>query len=132
MIEHDIAHRFFEVIVEQARGARLMSDEHFTVDGMLIEAWASLKSFKKKGTKGNDSPPGDPGNPSVDFRAEKRSNETHASTTDPESKLDAPGLMGPEARVLGRVVMGPAVWTADRIDVASGAAPLIRILFTDA
>jgi transposase len=87
LIEHDIAHRFFEEIVEQARGARLMSDEHFTVDGTLIEAWASLKSFKKKGTKGSDTPPDDPGNPSVDFRGEKRSNETHGSTTDPESKL---------------------------------------------
>jgi transposase len=88
LIEHDIAKRFFAQIVGQARRARLMSDEHFTVDGTLIEAWASLKSFKEKGKRKQDQdPPDDPGNPTVDFRGEKRSNETHESTTDPEARL---------------------------------------------
>jgi transposase len=87
LIEHDIAKRFFAQVAEQARRAGLMSDEHFTVDGTLIEAWASLKSFKAKGKRKKDRDPDDPGNPSVDFHGEKRSNETHESTTDPESRL---------------------------------------------
>jgi hypothetical protein len=65
-----------------------MSDDHFTVDGTLIEAWASLKSFRPRGEKPTGRPAdGDPGNPTVDFRGEKRSNETHQSITDPESRL---------------------------------------------
>lgn len=65
-----------------------MSSEHFTVDGTLIEAWASLKTFRRKDEKLEDrEPPDDPGNPTVNFHGEKRSNETHVSTTDPESKL---------------------------------------------
>jgi transposase len=88
LIEHEVAKAFFAEIVAQARKARLMSDEHFTVDGTLIEAWASLKSFKRKDRKDkNPPPPDDPGNPSVDFRGESRSNDTHESTTDPDSRL---------------------------------------------
>ena len=65
-----------------------MSDDHFTVDGTLIEAWASIKSFRPKDEKPQDRPPpDDPGNPSVDFHGTKLSNQTHESTTDPESKL---------------------------------------------
>jgi hypothetical protein len=65
-----------------------MSDDHFTVDGTLIEAWASLKSFRPKDEKPeNRPPPDDPGNPTVNFHGEKRGNDTHQSTTDPESKL---------------------------------------------
>ena len=65
-----------------------MSNDHFTVDGTLIEAWASLKSFRKKDEDaGDEGPPDDPGNPTVDFHGEKRSNETHESKTDPEAKL---------------------------------------------
>lgn len=86
LIEADIAKRLFCRVVEQARKARLLSHEHFTVDGTLIEAWASLKSFKKKDAP-PAPPPDDPGNPTINFHGEKRSNETHASTTDPESKL---------------------------------------------
>src|SRR5215471_10280079 len=86
LIEADIAKRFFARVVEQARRARLLSQEHFTVDGTLIEAWASLKSFKKKGAPAS-APPDDPGNPTVDFRGDKRSNETHRSTTDAQAKL---------------------------------------------
>jgi transposase len=88
LLLHDIAKEFFCTVVEQARAAGLLSDDHFSVDGTLIEAWASLKSFRKKGEKPEDRPPpDDPGNPSVSFHGEKRSNATHASTTDPESKL---------------------------------------------
>jgi len=75
----------------------VMSDDHFTVDGTLIEAWASLKSFRRKDDEGQD-PPDDPGNPTVDFHGEKRSNETHESKTDPEAKLARKGN-GKEAKL---------------------------------
>ena len=78
------------------RGDQLLSAEHFTVDGTLIEAWAGLKSFKKKGTEA--PPPDDPGNPTVDFHGERRSNATHASTTDPEARLARKGS-GKEAKL---------------------------------
>jgi transposase len=85
LLDGDIARAFFDRVVAQARERGLLSDEHFTVDGTLIEAWASLKSFQRK-----DTPPGtpdDPGNPTVNFHGERRSNVTHASTTDPEAQL---------------------------------------------
>jgi transposase len=85
LLAADVARLFFEGVVAIAKQRGLISAEHFTVDGTLIEAWASLKSFKKRGSK--DDPPDDPGNPTVNFHGEKRSNETHASTTDPESRL---------------------------------------------
>ena len=86
LLEGDIARAFFDRVVAQARQRELLSDEHFTVDGTLIEAWASLKSFKPKGTP--PTPPSDdPSNPTVNFHGERRSNATHASTTDPEARL---------------------------------------------
>ena len=98
--DHDAAGEFLAAIVEEARKARLMSADHFTVDGTLIEAWASLKRFKKKDDD-NKTPPDDPGNASVDFHGEKRSNDTHESTTDPDAKLCAEGQgQGGEALVL--------------------------------
>lgn len=87
LIEHDIALDFFHAVVDRARGKRLISKEHFTVDGTLIEAWASMKSFKKKDNDDRPPPAGGGRNPEVDFHGETRSNETHASTTDPEAKL---------------------------------------------
>ena len=75
----------------------LISDEHFTVDGTLLEAWASLKSFRPK-DKEKTTPPDDPGNPTVDFHGEKRSNQTHESTTDPDAKL-ARKTKGKEAKL---------------------------------
>jgi transposase len=88
LLDHDVATKFFAAVVDQARAAHLMSHDHFTVDGTLIEAMASLKSFRRKDEKAEDrEPPDDPGNPTVNFRGEKRSNATHASTTDPEAKL---------------------------------------------
>lgn len=86
LLSGEIDRLFFERVQEEARGRGLLSDEHFTVDGTLVEAWAGHKSFKpKEGAAGK--PPDDPGNPSVDFTGQKRSNKTHASTTDPEARL---------------------------------------------
>ncbi len=85
LIEHDIAKRFFAAVVREARARQLLSDEHFTVDGTLIEAWASFKSFKPK--DGPPPPSGGDGSGMVDFRGERRSNATHASSTDPEAQL---------------------------------------------
>src|SRR5437879_12961893 len=85
----EIARAFFDRVVAQARERGLLSAEHFTVDGTLVEAWASLKSFKRK-----DAPPGppdDPGNPTVNFHGERRSNTTHTSTTDPDARLARKG-----------------------------------------
>jgi transposase len=81
----EIARAFFDRVVAQARGRGLLSDEQFTVDGTLVEAWASLKSFKRKDAPA--APPDDPGNPTVNFHGERRSNETHVSSTDPEARL---------------------------------------------
>src|SRR5689334_1333414 len=94
LIDHDVAKQFFAQVVEQARKNGLMSSEHFTVDGTLIEAWASLKSFKRRG-KDKQEPPDDPGNPTVNFHGERRSNETHESTTDPEARLYRKGHSHP-------------------------------------
>ena len=90
LLEGDIAQAFFDRVVAQARQRGLLSDEHFTVDGTLIEAWASLKSFKREGQP-PAPPPDDPGNPTVNFHGERRSNATHASTTDPEARLSRKG-----------------------------------------
>jgi transposase len=85
LLDGDIARAFFERVVAQARERGLLSDEHFTVDGTLIEAWASLKSFQR--TDAPPRPPDDPSNPTVNFHGERRSNATHASTTDPDARL---------------------------------------------
>ena len=85
LLRGDIARAFFERVRAQAEQRGLLSDEHFTVDGTLIDAWASLKSFQRK-----DAPPttpDDPGNPTVNFHGERRRNATHASTTDPQALL---------------------------------------------
>ena len=107
LVQHEVARQFFEEVVRQAKKASLISAEYFTVDGTLIEAWASLKTFRKKGEKPQDRPPPDgPSNPTVNFHGEKRSNETHESTTDPESKLARKGR-GKEAKLSysGHVLM---------------------------
>jgi transposase len=86
LVETDIARRFFDEVVRLARKDKLLSSDHFTVDGTLIDAWASFKSFKRKD---DDEPPksGGDGTGMVDFKGEKRSNATHRSTTDPDAKL---------------------------------------------
>src|SRR6201993_3862165 len=81
LLEADVAKEFLAQVVEQARAQGLTSNERFTVDGTLLEAWASLKSFQPKQGK-PASPPDDPGNPTVNFRGQGRSNETHESRTD--------------------------------------------------
>jgi transposase len=86
LLTGDIAEKFFAEVLALARVGDLLSDEHFSVDGTLIEAWASQKSFQKK--DGNPTPPPeDPGNPTVNFHGEQRRNDTHESTTDPQARL---------------------------------------------
>jgi transposase len=106
LLEGEVAHAFFDQVLAQARDRDLLSDEHFTVDGTLIEAWAGQKSFKRKAGAPPSSPPDDPGNPSIDFRGERRTNATHASTTDPEARLYKKAK-GQEAKLcyLGHVLM---------------------------
>jgi transposase len=90
LLEGAVAEEFFTLILDQARGRRLLSDEHFTVDGTLIEAWAGQKSFQRKQTDGNDPlnpPPDHSGNPTVNWHKQKRSNDTHESLTDRFAKL---------------------------------------------
>ena len=84
----EVANTFFAEVLAQASSGNLLSTDHFTVDGTLIEAWASHKSFKRKDGSG-ERPPDDPGNPTVDFHSERRSNDTHQSTTDPEARVRA-------------------------------------------
>ena len=99
LLEAEVAKEFLARVVGQARQKGWTSDEHFTVDGTLLEAWASLKSFQpKEKEKPDASPPEDRGNPTVDFHGEKRSNQTHASTSDPESLLARKGA-GKEAKM---------------------------------
>ncbi|MGH7427092.1 MAG: IS5 family transposase [Candidatus Methylomirabilaceae bacterium] len=86
LLDGQVDQLFFEKVIEQAREMGLLSSEHFTVDGTLIEAWAGHKSFKPKRSKKAASAD-DPGNPTVDFTGQKRSNETHESTTDPQARL---------------------------------------------
>jgi hypothetical protein len=86
LLNGDFAEKFFAQVLKQARANNLLSDVHFSVDGTLIEAWASQKSFQRK-DQGPTPPPDDPGNPSIDFHGEERRNDTHGSTTDPEARL---------------------------------------------
>jgi len=97
LLDGDIAAKFLGAILSQPKVKRLLSTDHFSVDGTLIEAWASMKSFKPK--DGSDEPPSESGrNAEADFHGEKRSNETHASTTDPDAKLYRKGK-GKEAKL---------------------------------
>jgi transposase len=107
LLEGDIATAFFQAVLLQAETAQLLSDEHFTVDGTLLEAWASHKSFQRKDPPTSPTdPPASGSNPSVDFKGEPRSNDTHQSTTDPDARLYRKGN-GREAHLgyLGHVVM---------------------------
>ena len=121
-LDSDLAAAFFARIQEQAAAAGLLSDEHFTVDGTLIEAWASLKSFRPK----DAPPPEDSGrNPEADFHGEKRLNRTHASTTDPEARLFKKGK-GKEAKLcfMGHVLMENrhGLVVSPRLTAATGTA----------
>lgn len=103
LLSGEVAQAFFVSVREEARRRKLLSDEHFTVDGTLLEAWASHKSFRPK-----DEPP-EPGsggkNPEVDFRGEKRSNATHQSTTDPDARLARKGGTGASLCYSANVLM---------------------------
>lgn len=138
-----VATAFFEQVLAQAKTHHLLSDEHFTVDGTLIEAWAGQKSFKQTAAAVSVPPPDDPGNPNVDFRGERRTNATHASTTDPEARLYKKAA-GQEAKLcfLGHVLMEnrnglvvdttvtPATGTAEReaaLALVEAQAPTRRI-----
>jgi transposase len=92
LLAGDIAQAFFDEVLAEATSRRLLSDDHFTVDGTLLEAWASHKSVRPKDGRPS-GPPDDPKNPTVNFRGERRTNATHQSTTDPEARLakKAPG-----------------------------------------
>lgn len=145
LLEHDIGQKLLVNIVEQAKGAGLMSSEHFSVDGTLIEAWASLKSFRPKDEKDppDDDEKGSPSNRWVNFHGEKRSNDTHESKTDPESKLmrkgsqreaklyfEATALMENRNGLLVDIRLGQATGFEEReasLDMLAGVAGKRRI-----
>lgn len=124
LLKADVFEKFFREVVEEARRRRLLSDEHFTVDGTLIEANASLKSFRRK--DGGGKPPKSGGsNPEVNFRGEKRKNDTHESTTDPEAKLYRKGNGQPaQLCYIGHVLMENrnGLCTDATLSLASGRA----------
>jgi transposase len=105
LLKHDVSRQFFAAVIEEARQQRLLSEDHFTVDGTLLEAWASLKSFRPKNDDSEPPPPGGK-NPYMDYRGKKRRNDTHASTTDPDALLMRKGP-GKEAKLsfMGHVLM---------------------------
>lgn len=107
LLEHEVASRFFAEVREEAEARDLLSDDHFSVDGTLLEAWASMKSMRPRDEgEGPGSGAGGGRNPSVDFHGERRTNETHASTTDPEARLARKGH-GKETKLayMGHVLM---------------------------
>ena len=106
LLAGDIARQFFEAVLTQARAQGVLSDDHFTVDGTLLEAWAGQKSFTRRDGTSRGPSDDDPGNPTVNFHGERRANATHQSTTDPDSRLAKKGP-GREAKLayLGEVLM---------------------------
>ncbi len=104
LLEHEVAKEFLVAVLGEARRRKLLSEDHFTVDGTLLEAWASLKSFRPK--DGDGTPGSGERNPDVNFHGEKRTNDTHQSTTDPQARLARKGR-GKEARLCfnGHVLM---------------------------
>lgn len=98
LLAGDVAEEFFDEVLWEAKQRDLLSDEHFTVDGTLIEAWAGQKSFQRKDGTGAGPVDSDPGNPTVNFHGESRSNATHESTTDPEARMARKGD-GKEAKL---------------------------------
>jgi transposase len=106
LLEGEIAARFLSAVLNQPKVLRLLSSEHFSVDGTLVEAWASMKSLKPKDAGDSDPPAGSGRNAEVDFRGEKRSNDTHISVSDPDAMLYRKGA-GMEARLcfIGHALM---------------------------
>ena len=134
LLEADIARELFDAIAEQARTAGLLSDEHFSVGGTMIDAWASHKSFRPKDGSGG---PGASGrrNEARDFRGEQRTNDTHASTTNPEAKLHTktagttakPACLGHAASENRRGLIVAAQVTQANNTAERSAAPSQRI-----
>ena len=123
LIEGDIARKFMAAVLNQGSVKALLSDDHFSVDGTLIEAWASMKSFRPK--DGSGEPPAPGRNGERDFHGEKRSNETHASTTDPDARLYRKGPGQPaKLAYLGHVLMENrhALVVDTRLTLATGTA----------
>jgi len=123
LIEGDIAKKFMAAVLDQEAVKALLSDDHFSVDGTLIEAWASMKSFRPK--DGSGEPPAPGRNGGRDFHGEKRSNETHASTTDPDARLYRKGPGKPaQLAYLGHVMMENrhALVVEARVTTATGTA----------
>jgi transposase len=106
LFNDEVAAIFFQHVLQEARKKKLISNDHFTVDGTLIEAWASLKSFRPKDEDDNEKPEGGNRNPDVNYHGKKRKNKTHESKTDPESRLYTKGR-GQEAKLfyMGHVLM---------------------------
>jgi transposase len=122
LLTGNVATAFFDAVVAEAQTHRLLSDEHFTVDGTLLEAWASSKSFRPK-DQDREPPPDDPSNPTVNFRGERRTNATHQSTTDPEARLYKKGVGRPaQLAYLGHVLMEnrSGLITDTRVTLADG------------
>ena len=103
LLRHEVTRRFFEAVLNQARARHLLSSQHFTVDGTLLEAWASLKSFRPRDEehRGPGAGSGEGRNPEVNWHGEKRSNQTHASTTDAEARLARKGHNQPAKLYFG-------------------------------
>ena len=122
LLRGDIAGAFFAAVLRQADAAGLLSDEHFTVDGTMLEAWASVKRFQPKDAPPPDDP--DRGNPTVDFRGQRRRNDTHASRTDPDARLYR--KTNGDKALLGmcssRIAMGWCAALARRRPMASASA----------
>jgi len=125
LLAGDIAQAFFQAVLAEAERRQLLSQEHFTIDGTLVQAWAGQKSFKRRDRRRPPPPADDPGNPTVNFHGERRANTTHGSTTDPDARLTKRGP-GQEAKLAyqGHVLMdnrhGLAVATG--LTRASGTA----------
>jgi transposase len=105
LLSGDVAQAFFESVLAQAKAKRLLSTDHFTVDGTLIEAWASQKSLVRRDGPDDRDSDDDPGNPTVDFRGEKRSNATHVSATDPDARLVKRRGQASRLAFMGHVLM---------------------------
>ena len=124
LLEQEISRKFFEQILKQAKKRQILSSEHFTVDGTFIEAWASQKSFKRKDEQDPPAPGAGGKNEKADYQGEKRSNDTHASTTDPDARLMRKGGEGAKLVHHGHVLTENrnGLVVATEVTVATGNA----------
>jgi transposase len=133
LLEQEISRKFFEQILKQAKKKQLLSSEHFTVDGTFIEAWASQKSFKRKDDQDPPAPGAGGKNATTDYQGEKRSNDTHASTTDPDARLMRKGGEGAKLVHHGHVLTenrnGLVVATEVTIATGNAEAEVVPKLF---